>query len=362
MKIVHVIHWPRTGITRLVKNLISSNAGDDSFYVVMIDGDVEEFESLSNVCVAAYSLNDAKRLLNKYIMFKQLINDIKPDIIHTHSFTPSVISALARLPKSKYVRTFHSIYPYFYEKSIKSKIKRVIECFVLDMTLSSIICVDESVLSELPCKTFNKVPMVIENGIDLRSFEFGEIKNRKDNNDPIKLVAMGRLELQKGFDLAIPAIRRVIDQGYSVTLDIYGLGSQREHLDHLINKWELKEYVNLQGYTSCPMNVYKKYDWLISPSRYEGFGLSIAEAIAIGLPVIAFPSGGIPNKLEDKVNGIILKELSVKALAEGIIDLIKMPFERYEDIVEEGRKFVKARYNISETSINYIKLYDEIIG
>lgn len=141
-----------------------------------------------------------------------------------------------------------------------------------------------------------------------------------------KFIAVGRLELQKGFDILINSFRFVLQKHPDATLEIYGDGTQREALTTLIIKLGLEDSVTLKGAIKNISDAYSRSDFFVLSSRFEGFGLVIVEAQAHGLPVVAFDCPRGPAEIiSDGVNGLLVKNGSVIDLSMKMVELIENP-------------------------------------
>lgn len=137
------------------------------------------------------------------------------------------------------------------------------------------------------------------------------------------LVAVGRLEPQKGFDLLLRAYADLRTRGVTEPLVIVGEGQERETLQELARSLGITEHVVFTGFQANP------YPWLagaevfVSSSRFEGFCRVIAEALAVGTPVVATdcPSGPA-EVLENGRAGVLVANEDVPALADGIYRLL----------------------------------------
>lgn len=145
-----------------------------------------------------------------------------------------------------------------------------------------------------------------------------------------RFVAIGRLSHEKGFDVLLRALES-IDGHWQ--LSIYGDGPEHDNLARLIDTCGLKARVALCGYTKDPYTAIDACDWLVVPSRAEGFGLVLVEALARGVPVIASDCPHGPREiLDDGRFGLLVQPDDANALAAVIRQVIdrRFHFERDE--------------------------------
>jgi glycosyltransferase involved in cell wall biosynthesis len=144
-----------------------------------------------------------------------------------------------------------------------------------------------------------------------------------DSQAPPTLVAVGRLTHQKGFDLLIAAFARVADRHPDWRLIIWGEGPDRLVLERQIRSLGLADRITLPGLSDVPGGWLRSATLFVLPSRYEGWPNVLAEAMAAGLPVVAFDCDyGPADIIKNKTNGIIVETGNCEALAEALSELI----------------------------------------
>ena len=174
------------------------------------------------------------------------------------------------------------------------------------------------------------------------------------------LLTVARLDYHKGIDTvirALPAIRAVFP---TVRYAVAGIGSRRDALERLVRELGLGDAVRLLGFVSdddLPA-LYNAADLFVLASRrydllVEGFGISIIEASASGLPVIGSRSGGIPEAIRDGENGFLVEPDDPAALAATAIRLLGDEGLRRR-LGAAGRAAVEAYYNWDRVAADLI--------
>ena len=144
-----------------------------------------------------------------------------------------------------------------------------------------------------------------------------------------KLVAVGRLVHQKGFDLLLQAFARIAPAHPEWRLVIWGEGPERDTLKELREKLGLRRRVDLPGLTGRPGQWTDDAGLFVLSSRFESFGNVITEAMASALPVVAFDCPWGPREiLRDQVEGVLVPQGDVAALAATLDRLLGDPARR----------------------------------
>jgi glycosyltransferase involved in cell wall biosynthesis len=140
------------------------------------------------------------------------------------------------------------------------------------------------------------------------------------DDDGRHIIAMGRLERVKGFDLLLRAFAACRDRRPDWTLTILGEGRERPRLEALTKQLGIASHVRLPGTVADPTPVLRRADLFVLSSRYEGFPNALLEAMALGLPVIATDCAG--RIVRDDVDGLLVRGDDATALAGAMATLM----------------------------------------
>lgn len=158
-----------------------------------------------------------------------------------------------------------------------------------------------------------------------------------------RVIAIGRLEDQKGFDLLIQSWKRVSNKHLGWQLDIYGEGSKKEQLFDLINKNNLEKTIKLKGVSKQIKKELLNSDFYVMSSRYEGLPMVLLESIACGLPIVSFDCPTGPAEIiENNDCGLLALNGDIVDLTDKIMLMIENPELRFEK---------------SQVALNKAKLY-----
>lgn len=141
-------------------------------------------------------------------------------------------------------------------------------------------------------------------------------------NDRRRLVTLSRLSAEKRPEFLIRSFASIAADHPDWDLEVYGLGPQRNFLEHLVEKLA-PQRVRFCGFTDDPYGVLAGADLFVSASRVEGFGNAIWEALACGVPVVAMDAGPpVQALVRDRVDGLLVREHTMAALAAALAELM----------------------------------------
>lgn len=154
-----------------------------------------------------------------------------------------------------------------------------------------------------------------------------------------KLLTVGRLDPNKGYDIAIDAAKILRENGINFCWYVLGKGEEYQKIKELIKKNRLEEYFILLGVRSNPYPYILESDIYIQPSRFEGFGLAIAEARMLNRPVISTNFEAVYHQLTHEKNGLIT-DMNGNSVAGAIMRLIdnKELYQKIESNLKKEEK------------------------
>ena len=137
----------------------------------------------------------------------------------------------------------------------------------------------------------------------------------------INIVSVGRLNYQKGFEIAIEACAILKERGYKVMWNILGDGEERSNLENLIKKLRLEDEINLLGIRENPYPYIANSDIYVQPSRFEGKSIAIDEAKILNKPIVVTNFSTAKDQITNRSNGLIC-EMNRDSLAKEIERII----------------------------------------
>lgn len=207
---------------------------------------------------------------------------------------------------------------------------------------------------------------LIENAIDTQQFSrthsHDEAKRRLGiPKNRLLIGAVGRLSEEKGFDLLIEAVDRLIEQELNVELRIAGEGDQQEHLAGLIRAKGRDERIRLVGFQAQTMPLYEAMDIFVLSSLREGLPNVVLEAMAMEVPVIATKVAGIPRLIQHGQNGLLIKPGSTAELTDALISLLQDGSLRGL-LARSGRDTVEHNHSFEVRMEKIRSVYDRLLG
>lgn len=196
--------------------------------------------------------------------------------------------------------------------------------------LDRVICVSNGVresLARFVGKSIGPHWEVIYNSFDPHVYDLTACVNADTSSLPI-VIAIGRLNRQKGFDVLIRAHAKIRERNINHRLLILGEGPERDNLETLAVSLGVRGSIEMPGFVSNPMDYIKKASVFALSSLFEGLPTVILEALAAGIPVVSTDSAGPSEILSGGKFGMLVPCENVDALADGIETLLTNPERR----------------------------------
>ena len=143
-----------------------------------------------------------------------------------------------------------------------------------------------------------------------------------DNFKGIKILTIGRLAYQKGYDIALDACKELKEKGINFRWYVLGKGPLKHEIERSIKEHGLEENFILLGVTSNPYPYIKNCDIYVQTSKFEGFGIAIAEARMLNKPVVTTRFDAVYTQMIHEKNGLVV-DMNGHAVSEGIVRLIE---------------------------------------
>lgn len=350
--VVHFVHWTRSGITSIVNSIIRGKYFNYSFILLESDNEFDSYYSnIEHKIQLFFSTNPLKALWN----LKKALKAWNPEIIHTHSFTPMLLTCLVS-PNSNVIYHIHGEYPFLTERSIKGVIKRFFIKYLSKFLKVTLICVSENTKSIVTnfatSNAFHISNGIPDEGSARRPFSAEKLSFR--------FYSACRLSEEKRLDYAIDLICALKNKGIRITYDIYGDGPERASIEEYISSKNMNENVFLRGFHQNPSLLPDQYDFYLSTSSHEGFGLSSLQAMRGGNILITTKTGQLGKVISDKreaffISGEINKD----------IDLICNIFAMNTDSLDNIQKNARNLFIDSFTDYLFLRsihsIYDQIL-
>lgn len=172
------------------------------------------------------------------------------------------------------------------------------------------------------------------------------------------VIAIGRLEAQKNYEMAVKAFKKFNVLFPDYKMYIYGKGTEKDKIQNLINDLHMEEKIKLKGFVNNIFEELSKASIFISTSNFEGISNTMLEAMAMGIPTICTncPIGGAAYVIENYKNGILISVGDVEQMAKEL-EMIAQNKEFALKLSENARK-VNVTYSIEQIS----KMWTDILN
>lgn len=144
----------------------------------------------------------------------------------------------------------------------------------------------------------------------------------EDDSDVQRILTVGRISEEKGQQVAIVALKLLLDRGYVLKWYFVGDGDNRDCCEQLAEEYGIRENVVFLGVQTNPYGYMKDCDVYVQPSRHEGFCITVAEASCFDKPIVATDFTGANEQLKHRDNGLVVG-MSAEDISKGVIEALE---------------------------------------
>lgn len=282
---------------------------------------------------------------------RKTIDKIKPDIIHASDFSMSVLATMASsgIPIISHLHKN----PNWIKNALDP---RTIAYNIALRKINKVICVSSSIIDEFRSKQLKNKSTIIPNIVDINRIEKLAVEDVSNNDSDLCLV--GRLTSEKNPLFFCQIVKKIKEQKSNVRAIIVGRGELKDNIENYIKTNNLADNLRLIGFKENPYPYMKGTKICVMPSKYEGFGLSAVEMLALGKPVIASNVGGLKDIINNDC-GKLIDGYSVDEYVETYFKLLepRMYKQKSQGALLTSKKFA----NTKRFSNNFMNIYMETL-
>ena len=308
------------------------------------------------------------------IRLAKLIRKERPQILHTHTAKAGTVGRVAaRLAGSRkppiVVHTFHGHVLRGYFGPVRSLLFRLLERWLAGGT-TALVAVSPQVRDDLvalgvaPRERFVVIRLGIELDERVAPEQNGRAESRRYlgiSGDRFAVGWIGRMTAVKRTDDVLIAFKSLRDSGIDAVLCMVGDGPDRVLLEQRARELGVTRDMIFLGYQEDVAPFYAAFDALVLPSGNEGTPVTVIEALAAELPVVATRVGGVPDVVRDGEDGFLVEAGATDDLAERLGRLARDPALRAR-MGKKGRERVLPRYAVERLVDDVDELYRSLLS
>lgn len=281
----------------------------------------------------------------------KLFREIQPDIVHTHNAYPHFHATLAAR-WAGVPGVVHTRHGQRYGESWRLRWEFRLASRFADQIVA--VSEDAARLSRLQDRIPGDKIHCIWNGIDTARFSY-----RGPADSPVA-ISVARLSYEKDFPTLLRAVRIALALVPNFKLRIVGDGGERHRLEQLAAELQLGSAVEFLGERRDIPELLSQAGFFVTSSLTEGISLTLLEAAAVGLPILATRVGGNPEIVIDGVTGRLVPSACPERLATGIVELCRLQ-PMWRDMGQQGRQRVLEHFDARQMIGHYELLYADLM-
>jgi glycosyltransferase involved in cell wall biosynthesis len=175
------------------------------------------------------------------------------------------------------------------------------------------------------------------------------------------LAAIAQLIPRKGHRVLLEALPEVTREFPDLRVLLFGQGPLEGELRELCRCYRLSSHVRFAGFRTDLERILPCLDLVVHPAVMEGLGLSLLEAAAAGIPIVATGVGGVPEIVQDGVTGLLVPPADTRSLAAAIVRLVRRR-ETARALGDAGRDFVSRNFSVAKMVEGNLQVYREVLA
>ena len=306
--------------------------------------------------VAPRLAGDLDPRLPLYLM--HAVRLFQPHLIHTHSrrgadYWGGIVAALTKTP-AVVSRRVDNPEPLLlarvkyrcYDRviSISQRIREVL--LAAGVPAEKIVCVPSGIDTERYGRSCDRQRFLREFGLE---------------ESQRVLAAIAQFIPRKGHRALLEALPEVIREFPALRVLLFGRGPLEGELKELCHRYGLLPHVRFTGFRTDLERILPCLDLVVHPAVMEGLGLSLLEAAAAGIPIVAASAGGVPEIVQDGVTGLLVPPADPKSLATAIVRLLRQR-ETARALGNAGRAFVRRNFSVTAMVEGNLGVYRDVLA
>lgn len=354
-------HLNTGGITSYVLNLAQGFVKDGHcVYVASSGGEkVSKLEQIGAKHVRTpikTKCEVSPKLFFSYWMLRKFLKTHSIDIVHSQTRVTQVLGTfLGKSENIPHVSTCHG----FFKRRL---FRKIFSCWG-----NAVIAISPQVQEHLQSdfKISEKKIFLIPHGI-LMQIQTDDLSEKRKRRKKFQIAegpvvgTVSRLSYVKGLDILIQAMKSVIAQNPKTMLLIAGEGKEQQRLHNLSRQLGVMNNIRFFSSMSEVDEFFSLLDIFVMPSRQEGLGLSVMEAQARGLAIVATRVGGLVHLVQDGITGMLVPPEDPQALSFAITGLIQDPV-KVASLGNQAKSFIDKMFPFDVMIKKTLKMYRDII-
>lgn len=283
----------------------------------------------------------------------RIINHLEPQVIFSVLVHANLLTTLCRRagPPCRHVQSIHTLQDQpRWHWHLQGLISR---------SADAVVAPSQAVLDKMAAHGHFTRGAVIPNGVDIHELESTEPipADELPWDAGSKIVGyVGRFDPVKNLDRLIGEFSQAVIADYAawqhVHLALVGYGKMEPQLKSLAKQYGIRSHVHFCGPTARPAAWMKRFDVTVMPSTVEGFGLTVVESMACGVPVAAFNAPAVNEIITNRETGVLAEPAEKSSLMAAVAQLLN-DRELHAAVVGRGRKLAAARYSVERMVDEY---------